>query len=409
VSDLVMKTTDPQEHVAVINDQLRKAVADRKCHACGCLHETLAALAASEVGRAELAGVLDEARTVVKPIKYDCLGCAVCYPALASNAIAEAFPELAQKSGTCATDVPVERRGWPPLPGDYHVVRYGAAVAVCTLNSSDLGVRLAKAAPEGLAIVGTLHTENLGIERLIRNVLANPNLRFLVLCGQDSRRAIGHLPGQCLESLFAEGVDQQGRIKGARGKRPVLANVTADEIHAFRKQVELVSMIGEGRDGAILEAIANVQSRSLGPFAGAPTNVGIDVICAVEPRRLVMDPAGFFVIYSAKPPRPLILEHYSVAGVLDCIIEGATPSAVWAEAISRKLLSRLDHAAYIGRELAVAERCARTGERYVQDRAPGERTEEPPDTGDPARAKGCGEKCAGMTGDDVQRPDRAMP
>jgi tetrahydromethanopterin S-methyltransferase subunit A len=122
-----------------------------------------------------------------------------------------------------------------------------------------------------------------------------------------------------------------------------------------------------------------------------------------------MDPAGFFVIYSAKPPRPLILEHYSVAGVLDCIIEGATPSAVWAEAISRKLLSRLDHAAYIGRELAVAERCARTGERYVQDRAPGERTEEPPDTGDPARAKGCGEKCAGMTGDDVQRPDRAMP
>jgi tetrahydromethanopterin S-methyltransferase subunit A len=58
-------------------------------------------------------------------------------------------------------------------------------VAVCTLNSEDVARRLKDRVPDGLAIVGTLHTENLGIERIIRNTLANPNIRFLILCGQD--------------------------------------------------------------------------------------------------------------------------------------------------------------------------------------------------------------------------------
>ena len=55
---------------------------------------------------------------------------------------------------------------------------------------------LANRKPEGLAIVGTMHTENLGIERVIKNVLANPHIRFLLLCGEDTQQAVGHLPGQ---------------------------------------------------------------------------------------------------------------------------------------------------------------------------------------------------------------------
>ena len=55
-----------------------------------------------------------------------------------------------------------------------------------------------------VAIVGTLHTENLGIERLVSNVLANPHIRFVIVCGPDSRQAIGHLPGQSLVALASE-------------------------------------------------------------------------------------------------------------------------------------------------------------------------------------------------------------
>ena len=126
-------------------------------------------------------------------------------------------------------------------------------MAVRTLNSNDLAGRLAGARqPSGLGIVGTLHTENLGIERIIRNVLANPNIRFLVVCGEDTRQAMGHLPGQSLASLFANGPDERGRIHGAPGKRPTLQNVTADQVGAFRRQVQLVPLIGEQDEASIL-------------------------------------------------------------------------------------------------------------------------------------------------------------
>jgi tetrahydromethanopterin S-methyltransferase subunit A len=367
-----IKTERRKRAVEVAREQLRKAVAARKCHPCGCLHQTISTLVETEVGRDELAPVLNQARRVLTAREYDCLGCSVCYPALASNALGDAYPEAAERVAACPTDSPIERLGWPPLPGDYHVIRYGAPVAVCTLNSADLAERLAEHPTQGLAIVGTLHTENLGIERIIRNVLANPSIRFLFLCGEDSRQAIGHLPGQSLMSLFTNGLDDRGRIREAKGKRPILKNVTADDVNAFLRQVELVSLIGEEHEEVIRGQIAAAQARDPGPLAGAGITSRIEMISAAEPRRLVTDPAGFFVVYPDASRQRLVVEHYTVAGVLDSIIVGSTPAAVWTEVIERHLLTRLDHAAYLGRELASAERSLRTGERYVQDRAPGE-------------------------------------
>lgn len=43
-----------------------------------------------------------------------------------------------------------------------------------------------------------------------------------------------------------------------------------------------------------------------------------------------------------------------------------------ADLIEKKLVSRLDHAAYLGRELVRAENALRQGTRYIQDRAQGE-------------------------------------
>ena len=369
---MTTETVRRLQAVGVASEQLRKAIMAGKCHPCGCLHQTVSTLTETEIGRQELASILNETRDVLVAKEYDCLGCSVCYPALASNAMGDAFPEMAQQLAACPTDSPIERLGWPPLPGDYHVIRYGAPVAVCTLNSADLAGHLAEDSPQGLAIVGTLHTENLGIERIIRNVVANPSIRFLVLCGEDTRQAIGHLPGQSLMSLFAKGVDDRGHIQGAKGKRPVLKNVTADVVSAFMQQVELVSLIGEMHEAVIKGQIAAAQARDPGPLAGAATASRIEMISATEPRHLVTDPAGFFVVYPDASRQRLIVEHYTVAGVLDSVVAGSTPAAVYTEVIERHLLTRLDHAAYLGRELALAERSLLTGERYVQDRAPGE-------------------------------------
>lgn len=354
----------------VIQEQLREAVSAPKCYRCGCLHKTVEALADTEAGQSELAGILHEAKSVFVPREYDCLGCPVCYPAIAANAFAEAYPDTAAGLDLCPTEAPDERVGWPALPGDYFVLRYQAPVAVCTLNSPKIATELRDLAPAGLSIVGTLHTENLGIERLIRNVNANGNLRFLIVCGQDTQQRIGHLPGQSLASLFANGVDDRLRIIGAQGKRPVLKNVTADEVAVFRRDIELVDLAGEERPSTIAEEIIRCTSRNPGAAAGIGFHKTVETVFVKDTEPLVLDPAGYFVVYPEPRRRALVLEHYTNRGVLDALLEGHTAGGLYQAAISRSLISRLDHAAYLGRELARAEQSLKDGTRYVQDRAP---------------------------------------
>lgn len=354
----------------VIQEQIAEAIHAPKCHRCGCLHKTVEALADTQAGQRELAPVLAQAKLVFTPKEYDCLGCSVCYPAIAANAFSEAYPEMAAGLDLCPTEAPEERSGWPPLSGDYFVLRYQAPVAVCTLNSPQVASGLRDLAPTGLSIVGTLHTENLGIERLIRNVNANRNLRFLIVCGQDTRQRIGHLPGQSLGSLFANGIDKRSRIIGAQGKRPLLRNVTAEEVAAFRLNVELVELPCEERASVIADEIVRCASRNPGAAAGITFHNQIETVFVGYAQPLVLDPNGYFVVYPESRRGTLVLEHYTNKGVLDAVLEGHTAGALYQAAISRNLVSRLDHASYLGRELARAEQSLKEGTPYVQDRAP---------------------------------------
>lgn len=368
--------TTAESHIAsalnIINEQLKEAIDAPKCHKCGCLQQSVEALAGTQAGRGELAPMLTQARSVFIPKKYDCLGCPVCYPAIAANAFVEAFPEAGAGLDLCPTEEPDERQGWPPLPGDYAVVRYGAPVAVCALNSEPLVKILAERKPEGLAIVGTMHTENLGIERVIKNTLANPYIRFLLLCGEDTQQAVGHLPGQSFASLFQGGLDERGRIVGAKGKRPVLKNVSREEVDAFMQQVELVPMIGEESPDKVAGEIQACDARNPGAYPYPFKDTAMERIQVTQSQRLVLDKAGYFVVYPDARAKRLVMEHYSNQGVLNCVLEGSSTGALYGEAIERGLVTRLDHAAYLGRELARAENSLLTGAAFVQDAAPGE-------------------------------------
>lgn len=375
--------------LTAIREQFAKVIGATKCHGCGCLASTIAAMEKAFPMVPNLAGVLSDARTVLKPKKYECLGCDVCFPAVAANALVEAFPDAMPDGGLCPIEAPPERAGWPPLPGDYSVLRYGASVAVCTLNSEELAQALARTAPEGLAIVGTMHTENLGIERVIRNVLANPNIRFLILCGDDTKQLVGHLPGQSMTSLFENGLDEKQRIVGAKGKRPYVKNVSAEHVRVFKEQVQLVPMIGEQDIGKITEAVLDLHGRGMPAFSGVITEIGFETVRAKEPQFYKSDPAGFLVVYPDRLAKKLVVEHYTNAGVLNCVVEGGTPTAVCDEVVKRGLVSQLDHAAYLGRELAKAQRSLQTGEQYVQDRAPGD----PMPTAVATSSTSCGPSC----------------
>jgi tetrahydromethanopterin S-methyltransferase subunit A len=237
-----------------------------------------------------------------------------------------------------------------------------------------------------VSIIGSLQTENLGIERLIENVTTNPNIRFLVLCGEDSRQAIGHLPGQALVSLARNGLDNKGRIIGAKGKRPVIRNLSPEVVRCFRESVEVLDMIGENNIGKILESCRSLANRP--PLVKKPLEVRLQArkIPARLPDRTALDPKGYFVIFADSLHGSLTLEHYTNEGVLDTRIEGRSATELYLTAIEEQLVSRLDHAAYLGRELARAEECLKTSRPYIQDAAPGK---ERPTSGPPCACGGC--------------------
>jgi tetrahydromethanopterin S-methyltransferase subunit A len=89
----------------------------------------------------------------------------------------------------------------------------------------------------GAALSGTLQTANIGIEKLICNIVANPNIRYLILGGPESE---GHKTGDAVRALFRNGVDEKKRIIGTTGLSAYLYNVPVEFITRFREQLTLV-------------------------------------------------------------------------------------------------------------------------------------------------------------------------
>lgn len=148
---------------------------------------------------------------------------------------------------------------WPPVPGDFHVKDPSHCVAICTL-----GKKLEISGE--FCILGTCKTENIGIERVIINVISNPSIRFLILTGPE---VPGHLTGRTLHALHKNGVDSKTRkIIDAEGAIPYIENVPLKGIERFRQQVELIEMINTLNSQEIERKCAEIVERNPGPFDG---------------------------------------------------------------------------------------------------------------------------------------------
>jgi tetrahydromethanopterin S-methyltransferase subunit A len=90
-------------------------------------------------------------------------------------------------------------------------------------------------------------------------------------------------------------------------------------------------------------------------------------ITARECGRLILDPSGFFLIRPVKDEHKIYLEHYKKDGTLNEVIHGEDPVSISCTAVDHGLVSRLDHAVYLGRELEKAFLCIIYGFRYIQD------------------------------------------
>jgi tetrahydromethanopterin S-methyltransferase subunit A len=119
---------------------------------------------------------------------------------------------------------------------------WGGEFTVCTLDSNTAVVLLNTdyTPSKKVAVYGPLKTENIGIEKIVANVISNPNIRFLVICGAEIR---GHRSGESLVCLNKYGIDDKNRIKNAPGAIPFIENLDKKAINRFQKQIKIVDLI----------------------------------------------------------------------------------------------------------------------------------------------------------------------
>ena len=148
---------------------------------------------------------------------------------------------------------------YPPEDGRY--VRgndSSPVVVVVILNRAEDQIppeieALVRAGAEaGAALSGTVQTENIGFEKIICNVVANPNIRYAVLTGPESE---GHLTGEAFKALLSNGVDAKKRIVGADAPHPLLFNLALELIERFRAQITLVDLQFQGTPELVRKAV----------------------------------------------------------------------------------------------------------------------------------------------------------
>jgi tetrahydromethanopterin S-methyltransferase subunit A len=158
--------------------------------------------------------------------------------------------------------------GWPIVKGDFNSGDANSPVAVMTCGShlDEKGI-----CDKGAAICGSCKTENLGLEKVIANIISNPNIRFILLCGTEVK---GHLAGQTMVALHKNGV-KDGRVVGAEGAIPFIENLSGDAIKRYQEQCELVNIMESEDTGTIAAKINELKGRDPGAFAADPMIVEV--------------------------------------------------------------------------------------------------------------------------------------
>jgi tetrahydromethanopterin S-methyltransferase subunit A len=138
--------------------------------------------------------------------------------------------------------------GWPVISGDYIVGDPESPVAVTTLASH------IEAELSGAAIAGPCKTENLGVEKVVANIISNPNIRFLIT-------------GQSFKALHENGADpDKKKIIGATGAIPFVENVPLEGVERFQQQLEIIDLIDTEDVGAIQAKINECVEKDPGAF-----------------------------------------------------------------------------------------------------------------------------------------------
>jgi tetrahydromethanopterin S-methyltransferase subunit A len=278
-------------------------------------------------------------------------------------------------------------------------------VGLCTLWTRQ--ERILRGVPRDLyAVCGNLYSL-WGISLLVRGVLARPALRYLVLCGVDYADT-----GRALVALVAHGLAADGTLPGTEAR--LADDLDAAALHRFRQQVSVVDLRGctdAVRVAAAIRALpppppGAAPEPILVPAGWTPPEAPPPPPSSLRPRETAPpsppNPGGERVAPAGLPPglggggrpssphlagrggfQPDPLGNFLIAvgggqivaahatttgGPTGRRFVGRTAAEVSGAILAAGLVSQLDHAAYLGAELARAELALRLGVPYRQDR-----------------------------------------
>jgi tetrahydromethanopterin S-methyltransferase subunit A len=389
----------------------------RKCRKCGCMLGTLENLRSSlpSLKKKEAKDLLKDVEKwlgKLEPLEYPCFGCRYCIPPEAMTMLTREYPELAS-STLSSCEIKVSKDSWPPVEGEYTVMDRSAPVAVSTLASLKLEEKLAKTRPSGLCIAGKTETENIGIDKIVKNVISNPAISYLIVAGKDPE---GHKSGETLLALLENGVDKDMRVIGSTGRRPILKNISRKDVDTFRRQVQAEDMRGSENIRALTKRIGelslkaghaksglnyvscgcqdetcaptvqpvkiNIRTGSLttrsaddnnGKAPGAKPRHKASSVPKIKVKKygkeVKLDKAGYFVIIPSKKTGNILVEHYSYENKLLRKIEGRSSRDIYFTIINNNWVTELSHAAYLGKELVRAEISIKKRLKFIQDGA----------------------------------------
>ncbi|MEM0449561.1 MAG: hypothetical protein QW520_07060 [Methanomassiliicoccales archaeon] len=177
---------------------------------------------------------------------------------------------------------------WPVIPGEYVIGAKSSPIAILIIGRGFVDLP-----PDNFAIIGSLKTENIGLEMVIANIVSNPRIRFLIICGKEE---FGHFPADAIMKLWKNGIDKNKRIKEARSAIPYLCNINEEVIQRFRKQVQIIDLVypkdadeiiaydpiyifENERKEELLEKIKKCKDSDPGIFPAEPILIDNEIFC----------------------------------------------------------------------------------------------------------------------------------
>ena len=128
--------------------------------------------------------------------------------------------------------------------------------AICSLWMKQ--ARLADfLSPDSYSVLGNLYSKD-GINYLLRNVLAQPTLRAIILCGPDLTQS-----GAALASLIRDGIDEAHRVLNDGAQ--IEPEIPREAIDDFRANVRLLDLRGVNDPAKIRDALAEFAQRGALP------------------------------------------------------------------------------------------------------------------------------------------------